>query len=112
MLSLTIPHIPQKTLGSRWKFPWLSNPIRRLIRKNRDFIIKLKGPKMFPIGENSDSRKLIKKQLLDAHNDYVSELLSFPKESAKSSKPVPTKRLWSYIRSKKSHDVGMAPLKE
>ena len=42
----------------------------------------------------------------------MSELLSFPEESANSSKPVPTKRFWSYIRSKKSHDVGVAPLKD
>ena len=46
-----------------------------------------------------------------AHNGYVSELLSAPEESS-PSKPVPTKRFWFYIKSKKSHDVGVAPLKD
>ena len=55
-------------------------------------------------------RKHIKKQLVIAHNDYVSDLLSFPKD-LNLNKPVPTKRFWSYIKSKKTHDVGIAPLK-
>ena len=54
-------------------------------------------------------RKHIKKRLSFAHNEYVSELLSAPEESS-PSKPVQTKRFWSYIKSKKSHDVGVAPL--
>jgi len=56
-------------------------------------------------------RKHVKKQLSVAHNDYVSGLLSAPEES-NPSQPVPTMRFWSYIRSKKSHDVGVAPLKD
>ena len=56
-------------------------------------------------------RKHIKKQVSVAHNGYVSELLPAPEESI-LGKPVPTKRFWFYIKTKKSHDVGVAPLKE
>lgn len=38
-------------------------------------------------------------------------MLSVPEES-RSNKPVPTKRFWTYIKSKKSNDVGVAPLKD
>ena len=42
---------------------------------------------------------------------HIMIILSFPQDS-NSSKPVQTKHFWSYIKFKKSHDVGIAPLKE
>ena len=105
-------HIPQKNISGRWNVPWLTTSIKRLTRKKQRLYNKARRT-----GDPSDwkkfkeLRKHVKKQLSVAHNEYVSGLLSAPEES-NPSKPVPTKRFWSYIRSKKSHDVGVAPLKD
>ena len=105
-------HIPQKNISGRWNVPWLTTSIKLLTRKKQTlYIIKQRT------GDPSDWKKFkelfkyLKKQLSVAHNEYVSEPSSAPEES-NPSKPVPTKRFWSYIRSKKSHDVGVAPLKD
>ena len=104
-------HIPQRTLSSRWNLPWITNPIRRMMRKKQRLYNKAKKTGDVADWQKFKSlRKHIKKQLVIAHNDYVSDLLSFPKD-LNLNKPVPTKRFWSYIKSKKTHDVGIAPLK-
>ena len=105
-------HIPKKKLSSRWNLPWLTNSIKRMVRKKQRLYNKAKRTKNATVWKKfKNVRKQIKKQLATAHDDYVADLLSFPQDS-NTSKPVPTKRFWSYIKSKKSHDVGIAPLKD
>ena len=104
-------HIPQKNISGRWNVPWLTTSIKRLTRKKQRLYNKARrtnNPSDWK--KFKELRKHIKKQLSVAHNEYVSKMLSAPEESS-PSKPVPTKRFWSCIKSKKSHDVGVAPLK-
>ena len=105
-------HIPQKKLSSRWSLPWLNNSIKRMIRKKQRLYNKAKRTGNATDWRNFKIiRKQIKSQLTTAHDEYVADLLSFSKDYS-TNKPVPTKRFWSYIKSKKSHDVGIGPLKE
>ena len=105
-------HISQKKLSSRWSLPWLNNSIKRMIRKKQRLYNKAKRTGNATDWRNFKIiRKQIKSQLTTAHDEYVADLLSFSKDYS-TNKPVPTKRFWSYIKSKKSHDVGIGPLKE
>lgn len=56
-------HIPQKTLGSRWNLPWLTNTITRVIRKKKRLYNKAKRSGNTSDWKNfKDLRKLFKKK--------------------------------------------------
>ena len=91
---------------------WLTNSIKRMTRKKQRLYNKARrtdNPSDWK--KFKEMRKCIKKQLTTAHNEYVSDLLTAP-EKSRSNKEVPSKCFWSYIKSKKSHDVGIPPLKD
>ena len=105
-------NIPQKNINGRWNVPWLTNSIKRMTRKKQRLYNKARrtdNPSDWK--KFKEMRKCIKKQLTIAHNEYVSDLLTAP-EKSRSNKEVPSKRFWSYIKSKKTHDVGIPPLKD
>ena len=73
----------------------LCRPLQQMIRKKKRLYNKTKRSGNTSDWKNfKDLRKLIKKKLADAHDDYVSELLSFTEEP--SSKLKATKCFWSY----------------
>ena len=45
------------------------------------------------------------------HTMHLLDLLSTAEES-RPNKPVPTKSFWTYIKSKRSHDIGVASLND
>ncbi|EDO37546.1 predicted protein [Nematostella vectensis] len=51
------------------------------------------------------------KNLAKAHSEYVSQLLTVPEGSETANHTI-TKRFWTYIKSKKTHDVDVAPLRD
>ena len=56
------------------------------------------------------ARKATKKRLTLAHDKYLLDLLKTDDMDFETHKPTMTKRFWTYIRSKRQDNVGVAPL--
>ena len=57
-----------------------------------------------------DLCKATKKRLTLAHDKYLLDLLKTDDMDLETRKPTMTKRFWTYIRSKRQDNVGVAPL--
>ena len=57
-----------------------------------------------------DLRKATKKRLTLAHNKYLLDLLKTDDMDLETRKPTMPKQIWTYIRSKRQDNVGVAPL--
>ncbi|EDO34832.1 predicted protein, partial [Nematostella vectensis] len=100
-------HIPQKNISGRWNLPWITSSIKRLIRKKQRLYNHAKHCNNHAAWKKfKDLRKLVKKKLAKAHSEYVSQLLTNTLKTSSSSS------LSTYIKSKKTHDVGVAPLRD
>jgi hypothetical protein len=106
LTSLMDKHIPHKMLSGKFHLPWLTKEIMRAIRKKQRIYNKAKKSNKEKDWEKFRSiRKYIKKQLVKSYWDYINKILD-PTTDRNS------KKLWSYLKSKKQDNFGIATLKE
>ena len=111
VLEVMIEHFPQKKLGSRWNVPWMNSSIKRMIRKKQKLYNRArKSNSQADWKKFKDLRKATKKRLTLAHDKYLLDLLKTDDMDFETRKPTMTKRFWTYIRSKRQDNVGVAPL--
>lgn len=104
-------HFPQKKLGSRWNILWMNSSIKRMIRKKQKLYNRArKSNSHFDWKKFKDLRKATKKKLTLAHDKYLLDLLKTDDMDFETRKPTITIRFWTYIRSKRQDNVGVAPL--
>lgn len=102
---LTNKHIPQKTIRDRHDIPWMSRSIKRTIRKKgRLYNNAKKSNKPEDWVKFRAARKLVKKELAKAHDEYLSDLLNIPEHQ-------PPKKFWNYIKQQRKDVIGIPPLK-
>ena len=107
-------NIPSKMMSERWNIPWMTNSVRRMIRKKQRLYNKAKRTrkeedwKMF-----KSLRKAIKAELTKAHNGYVLELLDIKESNDETGQNYSmSKKFWSYIRSKRTDVLGVGVLRK
>ena len=94
-------YVPTKRVSARYKTPWVTRDIRRLIRKKKRAYNKAKASQ-----KESDwlvfrnLRKLTQKTLKEAHANYLNDL--FEQDSNKG--------LWRYLKSTKQNSCGVSTL--
>ena len=95
-------HVPTKTVSGRYKLPWITVHIKRLIRrKQRAFCKAKKSGTEEHWQKYRTLRKAVQTQTRKAHWDYLNGLLD-PAEDRQS------KNLWRYLKSQRQEasDVG------
>ena len=105
-------HIPHKSCSSRNRSPWISAKIRKLLKKRKRLYRNSKQVRT----ENKESIKnklrnlkhQIRKETRTAYWDYV-ETNIFPETSDEPNRS--NKKLWSFIKHRKTDSVGVSPLK-
>ena len=103
-------NVPTKNIFGRWHVPWLIPSLKRAIRKKQCLYRKAKQLQTHESWAKFKSfRKASKSKLLEAYNDYVSNLLD---PTTNPDHPTLGKRFWSFIKSMKKDNVGVSPLKE
>ena len=111
VLEVMKEHFPQKKLGSGWNVPWMNSSIKRMIRKKQKLYNRVrKSNSHVDWKKFKDLRKATKKRLTPAHDKYLLDLLKTDDMDFETRKPTMTKRFWTYIRSKRQGNVGVAPL--
>ena len=106
LYNITRKHIPQKTIRQNNKLPWVNTTIRRLTRRRKRARVKAKKTM-----KNADWKRYhkltkdLKKQLREAHNDYVTGIFSDGTTRGIN------KKAWTYIKSKRRDNIEIPPLK-
>ena len=99
-------NIPKKTVKSKADTPWMTNKIKRMIRKKKRLYKKAKK-----CSNKSDSktfhdyRKSVRNLLHTEYYKYINNLLEPENDSS-------SKSFWKYIKSRKQDSVSIRTLKD
>ena len=96
--------IPSKFSKKKSSLPWFNKHLEKLIRKKSKLHKKAKASGEWD--SYKQHQKHCKKEFIKAENDYVNQIINKGLEE-KNTKP-----FWKYIKSKKSDNIGVSPLKE
>ena len=112
--------IPCKKIGSKKRLPWITQSIKRLIRKRDSLYQKhkrssrLKDRKHFVT-----TRHMVKVKIKQAYDRYLEDLLGISKldlnhsptgEAGQSKFEV--KKLFSFLQNSRQHSQGIGPLRD
>ncbi len=103
-------HIPTKTARSRDSVPWITNSLRKQLRKQKKLFDQQKGfSKHTRAAQHQRSHKsFVQKLTRQAYWNYVNNLII---PNGEEAKPVTDKRFFRFIKHKKQDAQGVAPLK-
>ena len=107
LISLMNKHVPAKVATSRYNQPWITTKSKQLTRRKTRSYNQQKGK---PKNSQEHQRyvklkRSVEKECKNAHNNYLKDVVS--PDSGNS-----TKKFWSYVKSKKNDNIGVAPLKD
>jgi hypothetical protein len=97
--------VPSRTLKSKSGLPWISKKIKSMIRKKEKLYRKMRQSKsQIDTDKFRQMRHKCQSEIRKAYNTFLDGIISpDPKQ--------PPKRFWSYIKSLRKDNVGVAPLK-
>ena len=105
MTSLMRKHIPSKLTSTRFHQPWITSSVKRLSnQKKRSFIKAKKTQKKKDYDRYLKIKRTSQTACRQAYREYLTNIVS------PDSKDNP-KRFWSFIKSKRCDNSGVAPLK-
>ena len=97
-------HIPQRNVKQNGKLPWVNNVIRRLMRRRKRARAKSKKTgKVADWNRYKGMVKDLKKQLREAHTEYLTNIFADDKDRL-------SKKAWAYIKSRRKENIGIPPL--
>ena len=110
--------IPHKTARSKDSLPWITNELRKLMRKQAKlYLRKKRSGKSSDLNSFKQVKQLIQKKLRQAYWSYVDNLVTPEENDNKFSGFIPLlirrgmKRFWTYIKHCKKDHTGIAPLR-
>ena len=107
----TKENIPEKVLKKRVEYPWITNEIRKLMRRRDRLYRRWKKNKAEDDEkELREIKREIQRKIRRAHWSYVNDLTT--KQEKDENEHQKTKRFFLYIKLQKNTDIGVAPLKE
>ena len=105
-------NIPHKTARGKDQKPWITKPIRKMLKKNAA-LSKRKHKANFTHQDQEKHRKLratIQKMIRQSYWRYVEDILT-PDSESREDKTKATKRFWTLIKHTKRDSVGIPQLK-
>ena len=107
----TKENIPEKVLKKRVEYPWITNEVKKLMRRRDRLYRKWKKNKAEEKEkELKEIKREIQRKIRRAHWNYVNNLTT--KQENDEHEHQKTKRFFSYIKLQKNSDIGVAPLKD
>ena len=100
-------NVPSKTIKDNTKLPWISNNIRRLMRRRKRAYNKYKRSKSNYNWERyKDLQNTVKDEIAQSHTRYIERIFS-----SDNDEKVVNKKSWSYIKKLRKDSVGIPTLK-
>ena len=111
LLESMAQHIPKKNTKSRDSYPWITQEIRKMIKKRDRLSKKLKkNPRLTELETKyKETRREVKKLIRKEYWNYVCSLFEENKDEV-DARPC-LKRFWTYIKHQRSSSVGISPLR-
>ena len=101
--------IPSKFIRGKASLPWITQRIKRMIRKRDSLYTKYKKSENEKIRDQFQSlRQKIKKKIKQSYNGYLNDLLGLSGDSGICDK----KKLFSFLKNSRRDQEGIPPLKE
>ena len=99
-------HVPTKLSSRRYNQPWANGKIRNLSRKKKKYFKKAQRTKCaHDQTKYRDIKKLAQSEGRKAYYEYINSMLD-----ENNQNEVNLKKFWSFIKSKKKENSGVAPL--
>jgi len=93
-------HIPHKLAKPRDSPPWITNEIKKLIkRRNMLYVKKKKSNHPSHIKLYKEAKQKVQKKLRQEYWSYIENIISEPSKKAEDSKTF-SKRFWTFIKHK------------
>ena len=100
--------IPSKLIRGKSSLPWITQEIRRLIRKRDSLYRKFKKSDRLDIKTQFQTlRQKIKRKIKDSYQAYLETLLGLSEEEDKCD----SKKLFSFLKNSRREQQGTPPLK-
>ena len=97
-------NVPSKMTTERYSQPWINRQIKQLTkRKLRAYNRNRKTRSAIDYANDKHLKNVVYSTCVKRYNEYVNDIIM-----DENHKP---KRLWSVIKSKRTHSCGVAPLK-
>ena len=107
-------NIPHKMLTYKHRLPWVNNNLRKMINRKNKLYFKMK--KDIKLRDKYKKLKYhVQKEMRNAYNTYIEKLiLDLPTNDPDQSysNQLKPKKLFSYIKSVRTDNSGVAPLKK
>ena len=117
-------YVPQRTVSTKPSLPWITQEIKRNIRKRDSLYDKYKRLRR-PSDRHAfvEARHLVKHKLKQAHNRYIEDILGLT-DTSEQAEPhnqsssethkgtYASKKLFSLLKNSKQESKGTAPLKK
>ena len=104
-------HIPTKTIGNKSRLPWVNNQLKKLInKKNKLYKKKKRNPKYKK--QYRETKTKLQNEMRNSYWRYI-ENMNFDIEINEPDQPSfnnTPKKLYSYIKSQKNENTGIAHL--
>ncbi|XP_071161194.1 uncharacterized protein [Mytilus edulis] len=112
-------NIPTKEIGKKSKLPWVNRDLKRLIRKKNKLYTKKKHDSSYNKHDSSYNSKYkeiktkLQKEMRKAYWAYIENMIfdidiKEPDQQCFNKQP---KKLYSYIKSQRNENTGIAPLR-
>ena len=102
LTNLITDHIPSKLTSTKSHQPWITTDTKRMLRKKQKWYYQAKNSTSKKVKQIYQKLKRdCQRACRNAHSDYVRSLVN---ENSNN------KKLWNYIKSKKTENVGIADL--
>ena len=108
--------VPIKKIGSKKSLPWITQEIKRLVRKRDSLFQKQKKGRSKDRHHFKQVKHLVQSKIRQAYNNYLQNILGLSEEGndtdEKNSGFVPKKPFFSLIKNARQDAQGVSPLKD
>ncbi|KAI0221088.1 hypothetical protein LSAT2_027493 [Lamellibrachia satsuma] len=106
--SVLANHVPTKLSSQRYNQPWANGKIRNLSRKKKKYYKKAQRTKSDQdMAKYRATKKLVQSECRKAYYQYINSMIGESNQNGGN-----LKKFWSFIKSKKNDNSGVAPLKK
>ena len=101
-------HVPTKLSSQRYNQPWANGKIRNLSRKKKKYYKKAQRTRSDQdMAKYQATKKLVQSECRKAYYQYINSMIGESNQNGGN-----LKKFWSFIKSKKNDNSGVAPLKK
>ena len=106
--SVLANHVPTKLSSQRYNQPWANGKIRNLSRKKKKYYKEAQRTKSDQdMAKYRATKKLVQSECHKAYYQYINPMIGESNQNGGN-----LKKFWSFIKSKKNDNSGVAPLKK